>query len=107
MNYQNLTFDHSILFPGMVYMWPIFKKISAIAKRQLFYAMPFGFTAWLCGTRFIDRSNPQKAKDSMTSALDYCNDNKVWKPTLSIKILSKSMSFFRLNYGYFLKVQEI
>ena len=55
----------------------MFQKISAIAKKELFYAMPFGFTAWLCGTRFIDRSNPDKAKASMNAALDYCKDNSV------------------------------
>ncbi|MCL4141631.1 UNVERIFIED_CONTAM: hypothetical protein GTU68_024303 [Idotea baltica] len=67
----------SLDFLGMVHMWPIFVKISAIAKKELFYIMPFGLTAWLCGTRFIDRSNPQRAKDSMNDALNYCKDNKV------------------------------
>ncbi|XP_076062772.1 1-Acylglycerol-3-phosphate O-acyltransferase 1 [Oratosquilla oratoria] len=67
----------SLDFLGMVFMWPIFQKISAIAKKELFYAMPFGLTAWLCGTRFIDRSNPQKAKDSMNIALEYVKKNNV------------------------------
>lgn len=61
----------------MVYMWPMFHKITAIAKKELFYAMPFGITAWLCGTRFIDRRNPDKAKASMNAALDYVKEKSV------------------------------
>ena len=61
----------------MVYMWPMFQKITAIAKREILYAIPFGPTAWLCGTRFIDRRNPQKSKDSMNDALEYVKEHKV------------------------------
>ncbi|CAL4093408.1 unnamed protein product, partial [Meganyctiphanes norvegica] len=70
----------SIDFLGMVHIWPMLNKISAIAKKELFYAMPFGFTAWLCGTRFIDRRNPDKAKESMNIALEYIKENniKLW-----------------------------
>uniref|UniRef100_A0A0N7ZDG4 1-acyl-sn-glycerol-3-phosphate acyltransferase n=1 Tax=Scylla olivacea TaxID=85551 RepID=A0A0N7ZDG4_SCYOL len=67
----------SVDFLGMVYMWPMFYKITAIAKKELFYAMPFGLTAWLCGTRFIDRRNPDKAKASMNAALEYVKENSV------------------------------
>lgn len=58
-------------------MWPMFYKITAIAKKELFYAMPFGLTAWLCGTRFIDRRNPDKAKSSMNAALAYVKEKSV------------------------------
>lgn len=61
----------------MVYLWPLFHKITAIAKKELFYAMPFGMTAWLCGTRFINRSNPDQAKASMNAALDYVKEKSV------------------------------
>ena len=61
----------------MVYMWPILQKISAIAKKEILYAIPFGPTAWLCGTRFIDRSNPAKAKQSMNDAMEYVKLHKV------------------------------
>ncbi|XP_050724968.1 1-acyl-sn-glycerol-3-phosphate acyltransferase alpha-like isoform X2 [Eriocheir sinensis] len=67
----------SLDFLGMVYMWPMFYKITAIAKKELFYAMPFGLTAWLCGTRFIDRRNPDRAKASMNAALAYVKEEKV------------------------------
>ncbi|XP_069998895.1 1-acyl-sn-glycerol-3-phosphate acyltransferase alpha [Penaeus vannamei] len=67
----------SVDFLGMVYMWPMFEKITAIAKKELFYAMPFGMTAWLCGTRFIDRGNPERAKMSMNKALEYVTEEKV------------------------------
>ncbi|XP_047492350.1 1-acyl-sn-glycerol-3-phosphate acyltransferase alpha-like [Penaeus chinensis] len=67
----------SLDFLGMVYMWPMFEKITAIAKKELFYAMPFGMTAWLCGTRFIDRRNPERAKMSMNKALEYVTEEKV------------------------------
>ncbi|KAL7647135.1 UNVERIFIED_CONTAM: hypothetical protein RMT77_002393 [Armadillidium vulgare] len=87
----------SVDFLGMVYMWPIFCKISAIAKKELFYAMPFGFTAWLCGTRFIDRSNPQRAKDSMNAALAYCKENKVklWVFPEGTRNMKKEMLSFK------------
>lgn len=91
---MDLSIKILVSFLGMVYMWPVFCKISAIAKKELFYAMPFGFTAWLCGTRFIDRSNPQKAKDSMNAALNYCKENKVIFKGFQISLAESYFYYF-------------
>ncbi|CAG5095080.1 Similar to Agpat1: 1-acyl-sn-glycerol-3-phosphate acyltransferase alpha (Mus musculus) [Cotesia congregata] len=37
---------------GMFEMWPVMDKCTVVAKKELFYAWPFGLAAWLCeGTR--------------------------------------------------------
>lgn len=82
-------------------MWPMFYKITAIAKKELFYAMPFGLTAWLCGTRFIDRRNPDRAKASMNAALEYVKEESVCRELLStLHLLSYNSQDFESNYNY-------
>lgn len=45
----------------MFQVWRIMGKMTAIAKKELFYFWPFGFCAWLAGVVFIDRTNAPKS----------------------------------------------
>jgi len=42
-------------------MWPLMKRCATVAKKELLYVFPFGLSAWLCGTVFIDRSKGSKS----------------------------------------------
>ena len=53
------------------------ERCSFLAKKSLLYAGTFGFGAWLCGLVFIDRSNPQKAKQTLKDAIDRIHREKV------------------------------
>ena len=63
--------------PGMVTLWPTMKRCAAIAKKELNYFGPWGFTAWLCGTIFIERSRPNQAHSTMLRAGDIVKEKKV------------------------------
>ena len=108
-NAENFVEDGSIIvanhqsvldFQGMITIWPIMKRCSAIAKKEINYAGPFGFVAWLCGTIFIQRKDPKKAVSSMNEAGDIVKQKKVliW----SLNVLSL---FYRL-ITYFASVVE-
>ncbi|XP_059481776.1 1-acyl-sn-glycerol-3-phosphate acyltransferase beta-like [Neocloeon triangulifer] len=62
-NHQN-SFD--VL--GMFWIWEWMKKCSAVAKKEIFYAWPFGLALWLSGTTFIDRLNSKQAKEQLKNA---------------------------------------
>lgn len=61
----------------MLHIWPIMEKCTAVAKKEIFYAWPFGLAAWLCGLIFIDRVHPEKARLKLREATDYIKLNKV------------------------------
>lgn len=42
-------------------MSPIGRKVAPVAKKELFYVVPFGFCSWLAGVKFVDRSTPAAA----------------------------------------------
>lgn len=52
----------------MFQVWQVIKIVTAVAKREMFYVLPFGPAAWLAGITFIDRKS---AKASYKS-LDEC-----------------------------------
>ncbi|XP_063232727.1 1-acyl-sn-glycerol-3-phosphate acyltransferase alpha isoform X2 [Bacillus rossius redtenbacheri] len=53
---------------GMFEMWPVMEKCTVVAKKELFYAWPFGLAAWLCGLIFIDRLNTDQARQTINKA---------------------------------------
>ncbi|XP_074653967.1 1-acyl-sn-glycerol-3-phosphate acyltransferase alpha-like [Tubulanus polymorphus] len=63
---------------GMMDIWP--DRCTTIAKKVLKFAGPFGLTAYLSGTIFIDRLNHERAKGTMDeTAKKIKNDKiKVW-----------------------------
>ncbi|PSN36827.1 hypothetical protein C0J52_25020 [Blattella germanica] len=47
---------------GMFDIWPIMDKCTVVAKKELFYAWPFGLAAWLCGNIIITTLPPIKTE---------------------------------------------
>lgn len=62
---------------GMFDLWPIMDKCTVVAKKELFYAWPFGLSAWLCGLIFIDRMNSDKARKTLQDAAENIKTKKV------------------------------
>lgn len=58
-------------------IWPVMNKCTVVAKRELFYAWPFGLAAWLCGLIFIDRMQSDKARSSLFNAADVIKKKKI------------------------------
>lgn len=42
-------------------LWPIIGRATVVAKKTVFYILPFGIPCWLWGTIFIDRKNRNAA----------------------------------------------
>ncbi|KRT81719.1 hypothetical protein AMK59_5396, partial [Oryctes borbonicus] len=65
---------------GMFDIWSIMDKCTVVAKKELFYAWPFGLAAWLCGLIFIDRMNLEKARKTMEEAAESIKtkQTKLW-----------------------------
>jgi lysophosphatidate acyltransferase len=53
-------------FIGMMHIWPEHVRYCTIlAKKELLWVGPFGFSSWLAGVEFIDRKNREKSKEKM------------------------------------------
>ncbi|XP_065346295.1 1-acyl-sn-glycerol-3-phosphate acyltransferase beta-like [Cloeon dipterum] len=65
---------------GMFWFWPWSYRIAAVAKKEIFYAWPFGLAAWLAGVVFIDRINSERARGQLAHAARLmAKDNvKLW-----------------------------
>lgn len=46
-------------------LWPIIGRATVVAKKMLFYILPFGIPCWLWGTIFIDRKNQRHAHNTI------------------------------------------
>jgi len=66
-----------LFLTGMFDIWPIMDKCTVVAKKELFYAWPFGLAAWLCGLIFIDRMNTDKARTTINRATTLIKEKKV------------------------------
>ncbi|XP_011506220.1 PREDICTED: 1-acyl-sn-glycerol-3-phosphate acyltransferase alpha [Ceratosolen solmsi marchali] len=62
---------------GMFDLWPVMDKCTVVAKKEIFYAWPFGLAAWLCGLIFIDRMNSEKARTIINTAVKYLKKKKI------------------------------
>ncbi|XP_015596982.1 1-acyl-sn-glycerol-3-phosphate acyltransferase alpha [Cephus cinctus] len=62
---------------GMFDLWPVMDKCTVVAKKEIFYAWPFGLAAWLCGLIFIDRMNSEKARSVLNTATKHIKDKKI------------------------------
>lgn len=61
----------------MFEIWSVMQKCTVVAKKQLFYAWPFGLAAWLCGLIFIDRVKSDKARDAVNNAATQIKKDQV------------------------------
>ena len=56
----------SIDFIGMMKLWPEhIRYCTILAKKEIFWALPFGFTAWLAGVEYVDRKNRERSSETM------------------------------------------
>ena len=56
----------SIDFIGMMKLWSkSIRYCTILAKKEIIYALPFGFTAWLAGVEFVDRQNRIRSSETM------------------------------------------
>ncbi|XP_046418947.1 1-acyl-sn-glycerol-3-phosphate acyltransferase alpha isoform X1 [Neodiprion virginianus] len=62
---------------GMFDIWPIMDKCTVVAKKEIFYAWPFGLAAWLSGLIFIDRMNSEKARSVINTATNHIIEQKI------------------------------
>ncbi|XP_012269768.1 1-acyl-sn-glycerol-3-phosphate acyltransferase alpha [Athalia rosae] len=62
---------------GMFDIWPVMDKCTVVAKKEIFYAWPFGLAAWLSGLIFIDRMNSEKARLVINTATKHIIDQKI------------------------------
>lgn len=46
-----------IFFIVLAHLWPVIGRATVIAKKSLFYILPFGIACWLWGTIFINRAD--------------------------------------------------
>jgi len=53
---------------GMVELWPRLGRIVTIMKREIWLGFPFALSAWMCGQLFINRSNRERARESLAAA---------------------------------------
>lgn len=59
----------------LFFSWP--RNCVVISKREvLWFSGPFGLGAWLCGTIWIDRLNPDSARGTMNSTAQLIKDKK-------------------------------
>lgn len=56
-------------------LWPVIGRATVVAKKELLYAFPFGFAAYLWGTLFIDRSNKTDAIHKLGQETRVIHDN--------------------------------
>lgn len=71
-------------FSGLIFLvavlaelWVRMDRCAVIAKREIFWLWPFGLAAWLWGTIFIDRLNPEKAQNTINSTGERVRRQKV------------------------------
>jgi lysophosphatidate acyltransferase len=67
----------SAVVSGMFDIWPVMDKCTVVAKKELFYAWPFGIAAWLCGLIFIPRMNSDRARALMNQAAENIKKDKI------------------------------
>ena len=62
---------------GMFNIWHVADKISAIARKELFYVWPFGLSAYLAGVVFIYRNKSKDAYKTLKATSEVMIKNKV------------------------------
>ncbi|KAL0895853.1 hypothetical protein ABMA27_011877 [Loxostege sticticalis] len=65
---------------GMFNIWHVAYKMTAIAKKEVFYVWPFGLSAYLAGVVFINRSDAKNAYKQLevTSKVMVEEKTKIW-----------------------------
>ncbi|GAB0099374.1 1-acyl-sn-glycerol-3-phosphate acyltransferase [Sergentomyia squamirostris] len=72
INHQNVL-DMLVL----AYIWPHILPASVVVKKELIYYAIFGVASWSWGSLFIDRSNPQRAIESLKRQSEAIEEKKI------------------------------
>lgn len=67
----------SFFTSGMFDIWPVMNKCTVVAKRELFFAWPFGLAAWLCGLIFINRMQSDASRKKLTDSATSIKNKKI------------------------------
>ncbi|CAF1280761.1 unnamed protein product [Adineta steineri] len=68
----------SIDFIGMMRLWPEhIRYCTILAKKELIWALPFGFAAWLTGLEFVDRKNRERSSETMRQVTKKVQDKSL------------------------------
>lgn len=78
--------------PVLGKIWPVIGRATQVAKREIFYILPFGIACWLWGTLFINRQNQSSARNAI---------NKETKAINEKKVKNWSENCFRVNWKFF------
>lgn len=65
--------------------------MTAVAKKELMYAMPFGLAAYLAGVVFIDRKNTKSAYSQLKVTSDVMVHQKVFTVILLLLLFTKNI----------------
>ncbi|GAB0099375.1 1-acyl-sn-glycerol-3-phosphate acyltransferase [Sergentomyia squamirostris] len=57
----------SIDILAMFNLWEFIDKVTGIAKKEMFYVLPFGPAAWLAGLPYIDRQSPKAGYQTLNT----------------------------------------
>lgn len=58
-------------------IWPVIRKMTAIAKRELLFTGAFGFSMFLSGLTFIDRKSGVKAAQAINETMKDLKNKRV------------------------------
>lgn len=72
-----IRFSCPMSIAGMFDIWPVMNKCTVIAKRELFFAWPFGLAAWLAGLIFINRMQSDGTRKQLTVAANNIKNKKI------------------------------
>lgn len=68
--------------------------MTAVAKKELMYAMPFGLAAYLAGVVFIDRKNTKSAYSQLKVTSDVMVHQKVFTVILLLLFTKNVIAIF-------------
>jgi 1-acyl-sn-glycerol-3-phosphate acyltransferase len=71
-------------------------KCSPLAKKEIFYAWPFGLGVWLAGITFIDRLHPERARGTINQLVDQIKNDQVCSFFLF------DIDHFLFNFNFFI-----
>ncbi|VVC91809.1 unnamed protein product [Leptidea sinapis] len=65
---------------SVLHVWEIVKKMTLVAKKEVFYTGPIGIAGYLTGIVYIDRNDPKKAYKELckTSQIMATHKTKIW-----------------------------
>lgn len=73
---MNLSIDNGEIVFVVLDVWPVIRKMTVIAKRELLFVGSFGISMFLAGLTFISRSSGVKAGQAMNEIMEKLKKEK-------------------------------